>query len=380
VRADTARLGSTTIDELVRAKLRKVGLVPSELCTDAEFLRRVSLDLTGTLPTPEEVAAFLADASPDKRSRKVEELLTRPTYAAWWATRLCDLTGNSEQNLPVGGEQGVRREKSAQWHDWIYRRIEENAPYDEIVAGIVLAVSRRPGQTDDEYFTEMSSYFREDDPGDFAARETMPYFWTRGRFSPPQSLRFSYAFLGIRLECAKCHKHPFDQWTKEDHDGFQIFFENVRYKHQNRKLVSAMKKDLGLTADQDSGEYKRLFARLAAEGTTVPWQEVRVPAEWGKRRKANARKQAVAGRVITPKLLGGEQVIAEQYDDPREPLMQWLRQPDNPYFARAIVNRVWANYFGTGIINPPDDMNLANPPSNGPLLDHLAEEFVARGY
>ncbi|MGH7127705.1 MAG: DUF1553 domain-containing protein, partial [Planctomycetaceae bacterium] len=298
----------------------------------------------------------------------------------WWATRLCDLTGNSEQNLPVGGEQGVRREKSAQWHDWIYRRIEENAPYDEIVAGIVLAVSRRPGQTDDEYFTEMSSYFREDDPGDFAARETMPYFWTRGRFSPPQSLRFSYAFLGIRLECAKCHKHPFDQWTKEDHDGFQIFFENVRYKHQNRKLVSAMKKDLGLTADQDSGEYKRLFARLAAEGTTVPWQEVRVPAEWGKRRKANARKQAVAGRVITPKLLGGEQVIAEQYDDPREPLMQWLRQPDNPYFARAIVNRVWANYFGTGIINPPDDMNLANPPSNGPLLDHLAEEFVARGY
>src|SRR5690606_38999110 len=106
-----------------------------ELCTDAEFLRRVSLDLTGTLPTAAEVKAFLADPSPDKRNRKIDELLARPAYAAWLATRLSDLTGNAEENLPVGGEQGVRRQKSEQWYRWLYRRAAENVPYDQIVEG-----------------------------------------------------------------------------------------------------------------------------------------------------------------------------------------------------------------------------------------------------
>ncbi|MBW3598428.1 MAG: DUF1549 and DUF1553 domain-containing protein [Planctomycetes bacterium] len=368
------------IDELVVEKLRKTGAVPSAICDDAEFLRRVSLDITGTLPTPAEAAAFLTDSSPEKRPAKIDELLERPTYAAWWATRLGDLTGNSEENLPVGGEQGLRREKSAQWYDWLYRRLEENTPYDEIAAGIVLARSRRPGKSDEDYFAEMSAYFRHDDPADFAARESMPYFWTPGRFTPSQTLRFSYAFLGVRLECAECHKHPYDQWTKDDYEGFQAFFEGVRFRQSgSRGTVREMKKKLGLTADQDSGGYKRLFARLAAEGTVVPWGEVSAP-DWERVRKGNIRRKAAAGRVITPILLGGEEVLSEMYADPREPVMDWLRQPDNPYFARAVVNRVWANYFGKGIVEPPDDMNLANPPSNAPLLDYLAEEFVAQGY
>lgn len=370
----------TAIDRLIVEKLKKVGLVPAELCSDAEFLRRASLDITGTLPTAKEVKDFLADTTSEKRSRKIDELLSRPSHAAWMTTRLCDWTGNSEENLPIGGEQGVRRDKSGQWHDWVYRRVSENVPYDKIVEGMVLATSRRPGQSDTDYFTEMTRYFREKDPADFSERETMPYFWSRGRFSPPQTLRFSYAFLGIRLECAECHKHPYDQWTQADYQDFQSFFSEVRYRYSgNRGEVQELKKELGLTADQDSGGYKRLFASLAHEGTIVPWGEVTAP-DWQKRKKPKPDRKNPTGRVITPRLLGGEAVLAEEYHDPREPVMEWLQDKNNPYFARAIVNRIWAGYFGVGIINPPDDMNLANPATNEPLLDYLAKEFIAKGY
>jgi len=370
----------TRIDELVVAKLRKLGIVPSELCTDAEFLRRVSLDIAGTLPRPEEVSAFLADPSRDKRKKKIDELLERPGYAAWWTTRFCDWTGNGERNMPEGGEQGMRRDKSALWYDWIYRRVAENVPYDKLVEGLVIAVSRTPGQTDEQYFAEMSGYFREQDPGDFAARPSMPYFWSGNRFTPPQPLRFSFAFLGVRLECAQCHKHPYDQWTKDDYEQFQAFFDGIRQGGGNGAVTKQMKQELGLTADADSGGYKSLFAKLAHEGKVVPWQEVIAPNWKAKVGRGRPTKSNPNGRVITPKLLGGEEVISTQYDDPREPLMDWLRQPANPYFARALVNRVWANYFGVGIVEPPDDMNLANPPSNRPLLDDLAERFITSGF
>ncbi len=370
----------TEIDRLVVEKLKKVGIVPAELCTDAEFLRRASLDITGTLPTAEEVKEFLEDSSPEKRSRKIEELVSRPSYAAWITSRLCDWTGNSEENLPVGGEQGVRRDKSLQWYDWMYRRVAENVPYDEIVEGLVMATSRHPEQSDTDYFTEMTAYFREKNPADFSERETMPYFWSRGRFSPPQTLRFSYAFLGVRLECAECHKHPYDQWTQADYQDFQSFFSEIRFRYTgDRGGMKALKEKLGLTADQDSGGYKRLFASLAHEGTMVPWGEVVAP-DWQKRKKPKPDRKNPPGRVITPRLLGGEAVLAEQYHDPREPVMDWLKEQENPYFARAIVNRIWAGYFGVGIINPPDDMNLANPATNEPLLDYLAKEFIAHGY
>lgn len=369
----------TEIDRLVVQKLRKVGIVPSDLCGDAEFLRRASLDITGTLPTPKEITKFLADEAPNKRSQKIDELMTRPSYAAWMTTRLCDWTGNTEENLPVGGEQGLRREKSELWYDWIYRQVADNVPYDDIVEGIVMAKSRRRGQSDTEYFKEVTSYFREKTPADFGERDSMPYFWSRGRFSPPQTLRFSYAFLGVRLECAECHKHPYDQWTQADYQDFQSFFSEVRFRQSGRRgEINELKKKLGLTADQDSGGYKRLFASLAKKGTMVPWGEVVAP-DWQKRRPRPNKKNPT-GRVITPRLLGGEAVLAEQYHDPREPVMEWLRAKENPYFARVIVNRIWAGYFGVGIVNPPDDMNLANPANNEPLLDYLATEFIAQGY
>jgi hypothetical protein len=208
----------------------------------------------------------------------------------------------------------------------------------------------------------------------------MPYFWTRGRFSPPQTLRFSYAFLGIRLECAQCHKHPYDQWTKDDYEQFEMFFRDVRFTVKSRGRAQEIKKALGLTADQDSGGYKRLFADLVKKGEIVPWGEVVAPDWRQKRGKRPVRRDGQAGRVLTPKLLGGESVLAERYADPREPVMEWLSARDNPYFARALVNRVWASYFHVGIVDPPDDMNLANPPSNGELLDYLASGFVEHNY
>ena len=375
----TQQPAPTEIDRMVAAKLRKIGVAPSPLCRDEEFLRRVSLDLTGTPPAPAEVVAFLADPAPDKRTAKVDELLNRPSYAAWMTTRLCDWTGNTEENLPVGGEQNMRRQKSSLWYDWVYRRVARNTPYDELVEGMVLAVSRRPGQTDDEYFAEMTSYFREQDPADYAVRPSMPFFWSRGRFSPPQAERFTYAFLGVRLVCAECHKHPYDQWTQADYQDFQTFFEGVRYRYSStRGEVKALKQRLGLTADQDSGVYKRLFAHLAHEGTIVPWGEV-VAADFNTSLRRHRRRDSPGGRIVTPRLLGGGAVNTDVLD-PREPLMNWLREQRNPYFARALVNRIWAGCFGVGLVEPPDDMNLANPPSNEPLLDYLAQRFIDSGY
>ncbi|MCI0703501.1 MAG: DUF1549 domain-containing protein, partial [Planctomycetia bacterium] len=355
----------TKVDELVVAKLRKLGIVPSDLCTDAEFLRRVSLDLTGTPPAPEEVEQFLADTTADKRAKKIEELLNRPTYAAWWSTKICDYTGNSERNGPLGGEQGLNRAKAGQWYDWVYRRVKTNEPYDKLVEGIALAVGRKPDQSFADYCAEMSSYFRKDNPADFAARPTMPYFWTRRLLlkQQEQALAFAHAFLGISLQCAQCHKHPYDQWTKQDFDQFTAFFAGIKYGVAKRPEAAAMKKGTVLEGlDEDSGDYKRKFISLLAAGTVLPFKELNVPQNRNVRpgTKPGAR---VGGRVITPKLLGGEEVVNANYPDPRQPIMDWMREEDNPYFARAFVNRVWTNYFGAGLIHPPDDLNLANPPS-----------------
>jgi hypothetical protein len=372
----------TKVDELVVAKLKKLGIVPSDLCTDAEFLRRVSLDLSGSPPTMDEVEKFLADTATDKRAKKVEELLNRPAYAAWWATKICDFTGNSERNGPLGGEQALNRAKAGQWYDWVYRRVSDNEPYDKLVAGIALAVGRRPDQSFADYCEEMSAYFRKENPGDFAARPTMPYFWTRRLLNKPeeQALSFAHAFLGVSLQCAQCHKHPYDQWTKQDFDQFTAFFAGIRYTAGNRAETQAMKKGTGLEGlDEDSGEYKRKFVDLLASGKVLPFKELNVPQNRNVKPGAKAG-QRVGGRVITPKLLGGEEVVNTKYPDPRQPIMDWMREADNPYFARAFVNRVWANYFGAGLIDPPDDLNLANPPTNPELLDYLADGFVQSGF
>jgi hypothetical protein len=382
---------STKLDKLIIDKLKKVGIVPSENCTDLEFLRRVSLDMTGTLPTPAEIKSFVANPSANKRTAKVEELLERDTYAAWWSTKLNDFTGNNAAQL---NDRNFRNEQSLQWYEWIRSRVRDNTPYDELVAGIVLATSREPGQDYLSFTREMSSYLKKKKPADFSERESMPHYWARRNIRKPEekALSFAHAFLGVQIQCAQCHKHPFDQWTQQDFKQFQAFFSGITFGSRNEKsdkvnyktMTAQLQKDVGYDRKDPKSRnklYKEIKDRVAA-GRPVPWQELYVrtvaPAKPKNRKKKT--KSTGSSRVLTPKILGGDEVHLTEYPDPRAPLMEWMRAKENPYFARAFVNRVWANYFGRGIVEPADDMNLANPPSNGELLAYLADGFADSGY
>ena len=390
----------TKVDKLVVDKLRKLGVVPSAISSDAEFLRRVSLDVAGTLPTPEEVTRFLADKSPNKRAAKIDELLNRPGYAAWWTTLLCDFTGNNPQQLNDAGGliRNLNGEQSRSWYEWIYKRVADNTPYDELSAGIVLATSRTSlDQTYEQFAQEMAACYRTNNPADFATRLTMPYFWARRNVAKPEekALAFAHSWLGVRIECAQCHKHPFDQWTKHDFEQFQVFFtpivngpnrvakgESVNYNTLTDDIKQAVASE---RVEKSSGDEKKDANKLQQKeamrrilaGELVPWNEVYVDLKRVAPVKAKKNQDTKGGsRVFTPKILGGEEVVLNDYADPRQPLMDWMRDPENPYFARAFVNRVWAAYFGRGIVEPADDMNLANPPVNGELMDYLANGFI----
>jgi hypothetical protein len=371
----------TKVDELVVNKLRKLGVVPSEVCSDTDFLRRASLDMTGALPTSDEVRAFLADNSADKRARKVDELLSRPAYAAWWATKLCDILGNSENQIRRNYGVGSPYE---QWYQWVNRQVAKNVHYDDLVEGVVLSVSRSSDeQKFIDYCKEMNAFGLGEK--EYADRDTMPWYWARQnmRKSSEKALSFSYAFLGVRLQCAECHKHPFDQWSQQDFQQFTAFFNRVNYGPRERDEIQKMLTSLG-AADKKLGnnEKQKILTAAAKDGKVIPYDEVYItPASKTSRGRKDKEKVASNGsRVLTPKVLGGEELVDASYEDPREPLMNWLRDKNNPYFARAFVNRVWSNYFNVGIVEPADDMNLANAPSNKELLDWLAAAFIENDY
>jgi hypothetical protein len=385
----------TKIDELVLAKLRRLGVVPSELSSDAEFLRRMSLDITGTLPQPDEITSFVADSSADKRDRKIDELLERPAYAAWWATKLCDLTGDNPQQLDQVDPQLASR----QWYAWLFARLKENMPYDKIVEGLLLARGRTAGESYRDYCREMAEYYKPEKPADFAARPSLPLYWSRRNLRKPDemALGFCYTFLGVQLQCAQCHKHPFDRWTKQDFEQFSNFFTRVSYGFapDTQADREAMLKDLGVDPKAKNGkntlDLRKQLPELIKEGKLAPWQEVfitppkpekkRDDAKKGNAKQADAKTAPENKKPELPaRLLGGETVDVARVDDPRQVLMDWLRRDPSRYFARSIANRIWAAYFGVGIIQPADDMNLANPPSNGPLLDYLTTAFVDHGY
>jgi hypothetical protein len=356
------RSQSGQIDRFVEQKLHKLNLTPSPVCNDAEFLRRVSLDLTGTLPTPKEIEQFLADRSSDKRQHKIDDLLQRPAYAAWWANKLCDFTGcNPAQQAELG------QETSVQWYMWVYERLLQNVSYDKLVEGIVLASSRRLGQSYDQYASEMSSYFRDDSPLNFAQRETMPHYWTRRSMQKPEeaSQAFAHNFLGIRLQCAQCHKHPFAPWTQEDFHSFSRFFEGMKFgvPAESRQRYRELAGQVGLNVRSDDGsDINNTVFKQARRGRTIPFRELYFSTPEQPR---------------TLDLLQSQTVTLHSTDDPRQPIMEWMTRSDNPWFAKAFVNRVWAAYFHRGLIDPPDDLNPANPPSHPALLDWLATEFIS---
>jgi len=354
------------IDRFVVAKLRKLAIVPSPVCTDAEFLRRVSIDLTGTLPAPSEVTNFLADRSDGKRRRRIDELLQRPAYAAWWTNKLCDFTGCNPR-----GQAELGQETSVQWYMWIYKRVDDNLPYDELIERIVLAKSRRDGQSYDDYAKQMTESYHDESAARFQQRSDMPHYWTRRTLKEPQdtALAFAHSFLGIRLQCAQCHKHPFAPWTQQDFQQFTEFFSNVKYGvvPQTDKRYRELAKQVGLNIRGKDGSAVRsdVLKRAHFSDRTVPWRELYI---------------AERGDAAKLRLLRSRTVELASGDDPRESIMQWMKERDNEWFARAFVNRVWAGYFHVGIVDPPDDLNPANPPSNPELLDWLTAGFVENDY
>lgn len=377
----------TKIDELVVQKLRKIGVVQSETCTDAEFLRRASLDVTGTLPTPAEIREFLADQSPDKRARKIDQLLERPGYVAWWTTKICDITGNSDDKL--NNVTPVQAEASKQWYEWVEKRVRENMPWDRIVEGIVMANSRNPGETYQQYCENVSKLYHKDGPGasGYAERQGLAHFWARQNFqtSEDRVIAFAYTFLGTRIQCAQCHKHPFDQWTQDDFKQFEGFFKATVGRQNARPDAKAdyekMLAELSGTEGLKGNDLRRVLAEQLAKGATVPLGEVyttKVQARAAARNRPApaAQRRGNGPAPATAKILAGPVVDLTAFEDARQPLMDWLRSPENPLFAKAFVNRVWASYFNVGIVQPADDLNLANPPVNAPLLDYLAKGFI----
>ncbi len=377
---------SKQVDYLVVQKLKKMGIVPSELCSDEEFLRRASLDVTGTLPTAQEVLDFTNNSAIDKRAKKLDELLERPSYAAQWTTFLCDMTGNNEDQLRNFLPQAIRPEN--QWYQWIFHRVKDNVPYDQIVEGIVTANSRLPDESYRDYCQAMTDICQDESGEKFAERPGLVYYWARNNFKTAEerAIGFAYSFLGVRIQCAQCHKHPFDQWSKADFDNFERLFGAVQ-ANQNTLSSDAkgefdkMVKELDVDKSLKGNQLRKELSDMLKAGKTIPFPELTVKPTAGTNKAKGGKKKGKEMVVAYPqaKLLGSDWIEMNE-EDIRGKLMEWLREPKNPYFAKALVNRVWAHYFGAGIVNPPDDLNLANAPSNAPLLDHLASGFIEHGY
>lgn len=313
------------IDRLAYVQFRKLGLYPSDLCTDAEFLRRASLDTIGVLPTPGEVREFLglgkdgagvagptdADAVRARRAALVERLLARPEWADYWANKWADLLRPNPDRVGV---------KSVFVLDqWLRDAFRSGLSYDRFAREILLA--------------EGSNH-----------REG-PIVVYRDRRDPPElTTLFSQLFLGVRMECAKCHHHPNEKWSQDDFYQFAAVFGALKQK------------GAGLSPPISAGTESFYFA--SGGGVRHP----------------------VSGAEMRPRPPDGPDLVGSGPADPRHAFADWLTAPGNPFFARAAVNRVWAVFFGRGIVEPVDDFRVSNPASDEALLSALAEDFAAHGH
>ncbi len=296
------------IDEAVFSKLQVLGIPPSDVCDDATFLRRVSVDVAGRLPTLEETQAFLADTNPAKRDKLIDRLLDSSAYADYFANKWAAvLRIKRANNVSVRGNYA--------FHDWIRNSFHTNMPYDQFVREILAA------------------------SGD-AGRQPAVTWYKHVRTANEQVEDTAQLFLGLRIQCARCHHHPFEKWSQDDYYGFQAYFSQV-----GRKPSSEPNEE-------------RIFHKRGAAGATNP--------------KTNQRL-VPTGLDADP-----EQLAAD--DDPRHALVDWMADPQNPFFAKALVNRYWKHFFGRGIVDPEDDMRVTNPASNPELLDGLAQHFVKSGF
>lgn len=310
--------GNNFVDDLVLANLKRMNVVPSRLTTDREFIRRVTLDVCGRLPDPAEVEAFAADKTGDKRARLIDTLLDSPDYADLRTVRLGDLLRIHPRNLGNnnGGERGA-----ALWTDWVRDAVAANMPYDKFVRQIILA----RGST---YQQGPTNFYRVD-------RKPEDRMETVGQ-----------AFMGLRMSCARCHKNPFDRWTTDDYWNFAAFLGKVGSR--------------GGKLDNEIEIFYNAGGRVINQSVTGRKGQDAVPTLLGDTKPFP---------ITDPK----KQDVLEQFAD-------WVTGPQNPYFARATVNRLWGNYLGRGVIHPVDDMRATTPASVPGLIEALAGDFTKRGF
>jgi hypothetical protein len=306
----------TVVDEHTSNKWRQLGLVPSELCGDEQFIRRLYLDLTGTLPTPSQVNAFVEDKDSKKRDKLVDTLLDSPEYSYYFANKWADIL-----RVKRRGDAG-RAKGTFAFHDWIRQAVADDKPYDEFARDILTA-------TGDE-------------------TTNPPTVWYKELQQPEQFVDdTAQVFLGLRLACAQCHHHPYEKWSQDDYWGIAAYFGRI-----NRKNIQ-------MPGEQQGQQGQRLAIFTRSTGNVI-----------------NKKTQQPA--VMKP--LDGEPVKVGPEDDPRQALADWMVDPKNPFFARAVANRYWAHFFGKGIVDPLDDMRITNPPSNPELLDALAKDLTDNKY
>jgi hypothetical protein len=292
------------VDENLLAKWQALGLTPSPVCSDEEFFRRSHLDTIGTLPAPADIKTFLADRSPDKREKAIDRVLDRPEFTDFWALKWGDLLRINRDKL---NDKGMWS-----FHNWVRSAVRDNKPIDELVRDIITA----EGST----FTE--------GPANFYRTAAVPTDWSETT---------AQLFLGVRMQCAKCHHHPFEKWSQEDYYGLAAFFARLSTKRST---------EFGLFGGETIVYLK-------------PSGEVSHPRKGG---------------VVKPHPLDGP--VMEDAFDRRRKLAEWVTAPDNPFFARNIVNRFWGYFMGRGLVEPLDDLRATNPPVNAELLDALAKDFA----
>jgi Protein of unknown function (DUF1549)/Protein of unknown function (DUF1553) len=307
----------SAVDAAAAKKWRELNITPSELCADEVFIRRVYLDLTGTLPNPADVLAFVADTDAKKREKLVDKLLETPEYAYYFANKWADILRVKRRNQPD------RAYGTFAFHTWIRESIAADKPYDEFVRDIICALG-------DE-------------------TKSPPTVWYKEVRTPENFVDdVSQVFLGQRLACANCHHHPYEKWSQDDYWSFAAFFARV-----GTKAVPTP----GKINQNQQNQKQILFVK-----TTGNVQNKRT------------------GRNADMKPLDGDPMNPAADVDPREKFAEWMTGPKNPFFAKAVANRYWAHFFGRGIVDPLDDMRVTNPPSNPELLDALAKNLIDNKY
>jgi Protein of unknown function (DUF1553)/Protein of unknown function (DUF1549) len=307
----------TVVDKFTAKKWRELGLVPAELANDETFIRRATLDITGTLPTPKQVLDFVADKSPDKKDKLIDRLVETPEYAYYFANKWADVL-----RVKRRGEQ-QRAEGTFAFHGWIREAVANDTRFDEFARSIVTA-------TGDETNNPPSVWFKEiDKPEQFVDD-------------------VSQVFLGQRLTCAQCHHHPYEKWSQDDYWGLAAFYGRV-----GRKTVQMPANDPNRQAAQRNVVFTRSNGAVMNKRTQKP---------------------------AVTKPLDGQPMEVDATDDPRQKLADWMVDVKNPFFAKTLANRYWAHFFTRGIVDPLDDMRITNPPSNPELLDALTKSVTDNGY